>query len=141
MPSMSTNTVQTNMELDSKNFQIPGLAAISVKRDTSTLFGHESSDIAIPLEQSCQLLVRNLSSTSPTSAERNLKDLTRTVQANDPSLIKVTVVASTTRGKNIVFAFLQLDNPSTCSVFGLSKYIPYIINSKVPSTPHIPLSS
>src|SRR5258708_35685237 len=97
----------SSMELDPTDFEIPGLAAISVEPDPSSLLDQESSDFAVPLEQSCQLLVRNLRSTSPTSAERHLKDLIHTIQVNVESLIKVTVVPSTTRGKRNDFAFIH----------------------------------
>ena len=99
----------SSMELDPTDFEIPGLAAISVEPDPSSLLDQESSDFTVPLEQSCQLLVCNLHSTSPTSAKRHLKDLIHTIQGNDESLIKVTIVPSTTRGKSIDFAFIQPD--------------------------------
>ena len=114
------------MELDSVDFEIPGLAAISVEPDLSSLLDQESSDIAVPLEQSCQLLVHNLYSMSPSSAKRHLKDLIHTMQANNVSLIKVTIVPLTTRGKNINFAFIQPDRPSAHAALGLSKYIPML---------------
>src|SRR5260370_38757259 len=70
--------------------------------------------------ESCQLLVQNLPSMSPTSVECHLNDITHTIQVNDEALIKVTIVASLTRGKTVDFTFFQPDCPSTCAAIELS---------------------